>query len=248
MKQRFTLIELLVVVAIIGILAALLLPALQAAKERANEVACLAHLPQFGTALFAYLDDCDEVMPYDPSGAAANPTVFGFQGWATQLYPYLAQASGLYYCPSVQTHWYPGHENHVYTTLLGQTMPENAVLWGDYQGNRYYHGDARIPPYSGAAFYSLRSVDNPHWKTFMGDSYYCYDGTILGWESLWAEWSHPGSGAVRPVYAFRRHSGGANFLFLDGHAAKMTGSYLYSNSIYGGGNYNIYRHFFNNWN
>jgi prepilin-type N-terminal cleavage/methylation domain-containing protein len=56
-ERAFTLTELLVVVAIIGILAALLLPAITLAKQRAQDIRCIANLNQFGRALQTFLAD-----------------------------------------------------------------------------------------------------------------------------------------------------------------------------------------------
>ena len=62
-RAGFTLIELLVVIAIIAILAALLLPALSAAKQRAIRTACMNNLKQIGIAMFVYAESSNDKLP-----------------------------------------------------------------------------------------------------------------------------------------------------------------------------------------
>lgn len=100
-RRPFTLIELLVVIAIIAILAAMLLPALSQAREKARTISCVNNEKQLMLGFHMYVDSNDERAPVFV-GYRSPSTVMGssaYSYWFEQLYPHV-QNDKVFSCPS----------------------------------------------------------------------------------------------------------------------------------------------------
>lgn len=190
-RKAFTLIELLVVITILAVLAALLLPAMKSAKDRAKNATCVNNVRQIGAALNAFLGDNDDWYPY-AKPSSANGKIGRLWNW--QLGPYVGgtdsvKAAQLFYCPSnpwkvpnaTLSSGGPAWYNGTAPTLYGLNT---YILPSDFGGPGSYNSRMKPSdfPYLGQMMltgetpYAFGEDANGHTVYAMGDAPWEMDG------------------------------------------------------------------------
>jgi len=212
-RDAFTLIEVLVVIAIVAILAALLLPALAAAKERGRQSQCLNEFRQWGLAMKMYVNDNEDYFPRERGINNTNPwpvvaAATNRDVWYNALPSELSKPPAAYYATNSQMDFYlPGS---LFACPSTKFDPASAAAY---------------PNFSRAMNSRLIIANAPTRITVVHDparTLLMVEAGVSGETALPGQPSCDGRPHAKWDRACARHHGFGNGAFTDGHAAALS--------------------------
>ena len=216
-SRYFTLIELLIVIAIIAILAAMLLPALNKARMRAQISQCQANVKQIMTGILTYTTDSNDYLPL---------SIQAFDGdrkkaiyWLSEIYPYVGGGqyaipvpddftlTKVFNCPGAQ----PQDTNFWKAGGITWSHYVYQAQFGDFRGGNYYPGNAWYRPVKVSRIY------HPTMQGVVADKglgNWASDDFLDLFENI--------RDIVTPLNGCETHGGQANVGYADGHVKPKT--------------------------
>ena len=211
MNRKFTLIELLVVIAIIAILASMMLPALNKARDKAKQSSCASNLKQMGLAFGMYANDFESYFPNPAANLVPNDA-----RWCNTLSPYVNRNNKLFVCPSGT-----GNITTIYRNNLGSFYGKPSYGFNQYLYMRPPVGNAanNFKDGNGDNLY-LRAtiIKHPSKCVVVGDTENPPDIAAINSQFMIPYNPYDGLATYSGKLSYR-HNNGGNYLWADWHVS-----------------------------
>ena len=216
MRSGFTLIELLVVMAIIAMLAALLLPAMQSALEGGRRAMCLSNNRQMGTAFYSYALEHDETLPLATNDLGPPPLTWDHLIAAAIGMPELPYPDDVRSQPPVKDHrdifTCPSDQ---LTRFYAYKRSYSMLIWREGRGAYLYHVGRELGRFPQPTEAFLVTEWHAPWNMRRQN----WPGCIINFGMYNIGWvQFPDTLTPRQG---NYHDTGNTFLFMDGHAAVL---------------------------
>lgn len=230
-QRKFTLIELLIVIAIIAILASMLLPALNQAREKAKSTTCINNQKQCASANLVYANDFNDLILFRSSNNGSHDSWGGIlleNKYLPGSYTSLGNSflfNSVLVCPTVRRSPTADQESQLrfrtygmpyYQTDFDYTNRTKQVVLGKFA--------VTLSDSNSSLFFSLLKMKQPSGTVMLADSGYLNSSNQFGY----CVWNIPVHNISSDYGLTLRHSNRANVAYMDGHVEGGSPQELYA--------------------